>query len=205
MNRLIIIFFIILLATDLSAQSLWDTSKPDKSIIFGIETGVDYSSLSYEDMSSSRVGAHVGFTADVNIIKSFSINSGIYYIQKGFNSRCGKATMNYLQVPLLASMRFESPTKVQFHVNVGPYFAYGFSGKTFFTPFSITMLYYFDQGSFGGKGFFKDLDIGLSVGGTLQLKMLCVGISYEYGFVDIAEVYGKMHTRNISIKLGYKF
>ena len=156
-------------------------------------------------MQVSRSGFHAGATIAYNVIKSLSLRSCFSYVKKGFDSSYGSATMDYLQVPVLLEWNFETPTGVLFHLNVGPYFAYGIGGNIHFIPYTIQKAYYFDQDCFGSKGFFKDFDSGIHVGGAIQLLKIRLGIGYEFGLTDIAEVYDKFHNRNLNISLGYNF
>lgn len=205
MKRIIQTLLLFCTVVNIYSQSLWDVSKPDHNFGGGIEIGINYSSLDIDDATSSRNGFHGGLFLEYNIIKSFALSSGVSYVVKGFDGKRGEARMSYIQVPILASWRFETPTKVMFHLNIGPYIAYGIGGNIFFTPFTLKTSYYFDQDSFGGEGFFKDYDAGVILGGTIQLNKIRFGLSYEYGLVDIAEVFDSMHNRNISISLGYIF
>lgn len=203
------IMFAIFMATTcinpVLSQSLWDVSKPDKRVTFGASVGMNYAYLDHDDMSSSKLGLHAGGFIDYHIIKSLALEAQVSYIQKGFEGSCGKATMHYVQVPLLLSWRFETQTHVLFNVNVGPYYAYGFAGDVHLEPSTGFPVYYFDQDCFGNSGFFKDYDAGVVIGGAIQMKKLRLGISYEHGLVNVSEVYQKMHTRNVSISLDYVF
>ena len=189
----------------MAAQSLWDISKPDKRLSFGIVAGFDNAYINHEAMSSSKTGLYAGGFIDYHIIKSLALEAQISYAQKGFKGSFGKATMHYVQVPLYLSWRFETQTHVQFHINVGPYCAYGFGGNVHFEPSTAYPVYYFDQDCFGDRGFFKDIDAGAILGGTIQLKKLRLSVSYELGLMNIAEVYGEMQNRNITITAGYEF
>jgi hypothetical protein len=206
MKRLNVIIILCLMAgLNLQAQSLWDRSKPDDRFSFGLRAGLDFSSTDMDYATSVRTGMHFGGIVNWNIVKSFSVESGLSYISKGFKGDFGKGNMDYLQVPLLASYRIETPTGVQFHFNVGPYCAWGVSGSVDYKPYDATFSYDFQQDSFGTNGFFKHFDAGLSAGVYIKLSHILFGVSYEYGLVDIAKVYGKFHNRNVSVTLGYNF
>ena len=194
----------ILISINCIGQSLWDVSKPDKTFQFGIETGINYASTSHDNASASKSGIQTGIIFDYNIIKSLSLSSGLFYTQNGFTSMYGDATMHYVKVPLYFSWRFETITHVLFHVNVGTYVSYGIGGSIQYEP-TFTNIYYFHQDCFGDQGFFKDYDAGMTVGGFIQVKDVKLGIGYDLGLVNIADVYGEFHNRNISIKLGYMF
>lgn len=203
--RLIMILAFVMTTLCSSAQSLWDVSKPDHNFTFGIRGGCNFSSTDMDYATSTRMGFHGGVTVDWNIVKSLSISSGVFYTEKGFKSDFGKGRTSYIQAPLLASYRIETPTKVRFQFNVGPYFAWGVGGKVNYEPYDMTFAYAYDQDSFGKKGFFKHFDTGLTAGAYIQVSHVLLGVSYEYGLIDIAKVYGKFHNRNVMATLGYNF
>lgn len=187
------------------AQSLWDASKPDHNFTFGLRTGGNFASTDKDYATSTRMGFHGGATVDWNIVKSLSLSSGIYYTEKGFKSDYGKGRTGYLEAPLLLSYRLDTPTGVQFHLNVGGYAAWGISGKVKYAPYDMTFTYNYNQKSFGEKGFFRHFDAGLSAGAFIVVKHVLLGVTYEYGLMDIAKVYSKFHNRSVSMTVGYNF
>ena len=204
-QKILIVTTLLLTALGVDAQSLWDISKPDNRFTFGVRAGMTFASTDMDYATSSRTGYHFGATADWNIVKSFSVSSGVSFVDKGFRSTYGKGEAGYIQVPLLASYRIETPKGVMFHFNVGPYFAWGISGKVHYAPYDQTFSYHYDMDSFGDKGFFKHADMGMTAGAYMLINHIVVGLSYEYGFMDIAKVYGEFHNRNTCFTLGYNF
>ena len=80
---------------------------------------------------------------DANLARSFSVNTGVLMIQKGWKqgySDAGgkidvKDNATYFEIPVLASYRVELSDQAQFQLNIGPYFAFGAFGKQgFFIP-----------------------------------------------------------------------
>lgn len=218
MKKIFVLLFTILVGISVQAQSLWDSSKPDHNFTFGIRAGVNFASSNEDEATSTKTGFHVGATIDFNIIKSFSISSGLYYISKGFRGNypeiplanvskatASKVSANYIQVPLLASFRIVAPSGVQFHINVGPYYAYGISGKTVYKPYDMTFDRDYDQDTFGNEGFWKRNDFGLNAGVNVLIGKFVAGISYDYGFSDVSKVFGNFHTRNANMTVGVNF
>lgn len=205
MKRIICLLIASMSLINVSAQSLWDASKPDNDFTFGVRVGADFASTDMKYTSSTHNGFHIGGTADWNIVKSISIQSGMEFVSKGFKSRYGKGDMYYVQVPVLASYRIVTPTGVQFHLNAGPYVAWGLGGSVKYSPYDMTFTRHYDQDSFGDKGFFKHLDAGLSASVWAKIGHVLLGVGYEYGLTDIAKVYGKFHNRNTMMTVGYDF
>ena len=204
-TRFIVVVACIMVGMSVQAQSLWDISKPDHRFTFGMRAGVNFASTDMDYATSTRTGFHGGLTADWNIVKSFSVSTGVLYVNKGFKSDFGKGEAAYLELPLLASWRIETVTGVRFFFNVGPYFAWGVGGTVKYAPYDETFAYNYHQDTFGQKGFFKHFDAGLSAGAYIVLGHVLAGLSYEYGFTDIAKVYGKFHNRNACMTIGYNF
>ncbi len=204
-QRIIIAVVFFIIAISVQAQSLWDSSKPDDNFTFGVRVGMTFASTDMNYTTSTRSGFHMGATVDWNIFKSLSVASGLTYVEKGFKGDFGKGRAGYIQIPILVSYRIETPTKVQFHFNVGPYFAWGISGKVDYQPYDEMFAYNYHQDSFGKKGFFKHFDMGMTAGAYIVVGHIVAGVSYEYGLTDIAKVYGKFHNRNVCITAGYNF
>lgn len=224
MNRVLTLAAACLLGTaSLSAQnSVFSTAKSSEGVKFGIRTGVNLANmgLSYENASlsfNSRTGFHAGVIADIPVVESFYIQPGLYLSQKGFKYK-GSAIFNdskhddanieakplYLEVPVLASFRFNVANNVQLLANAGPYFAYGIGGKG---TAGIS-------GKSESEDFFSDginrFDCGLSFGAGVQFaRHYYLGFAYELGLTNIidADIANdlKMKNRNWTISLGYNF
>ena len=218
MKKILFVLTAILVCTSVQAQSLWDSSKPDNTFTFGVRAGIDFASSTEQEATSTRTGFHCGVSVDYNIIKSFSISSGVFFVNKGFKGNfpeielanptkqtASNVSAGFIQIPLLASWRIEAPSGVQFHVNVGPYYAYGIGGDAVYKPYDMTFAREYDQDTFGDKGFWKHQEIGLSGSVNVQIGHFVAGIGYEYGFSDVSKVYGKFNTRNANMTIGYNF
>ena len=218
MKKFFVLLFSITTALTSQAQSLWDASKPDNNFTFGIRVGLNMSSSDEDEANSIRTGFHLGFVVDYNIIKSFSLSSGIYYEGKGFKgnypdikiANSSKATASdlsasYIQIPLLASWRIEASSGVQFHINAGPYYAYGIGGKAKYQPYDMTFDRSYDQDTFGESGFWNHNDFGLIFGTNVLIGKFVAGVSYDLGLSDVSKVFGQFHNRNISISVGCNF
>lgn len=205
MKKDIIFIIAIMISAGIKAQSLWDVSKPNSDFTYKVIVGLNVSSTDGYDAGAVRSGYHIGGMIDWNVVKSFSVSSGLELTNKGFHSGRGRANLTYLQIPILASYRLEAPTGVCFHFNIGPYFAYGLGGTIDFQPQDFNIYYDFNQECFGENGFFKHFDAGFAASAFIILGHIQLGVGYEYGMVDIAKVYGKFHNRNVKVTLGYSF
>ena len=94
-----------------------------------------------------RAGISVGASVEIPILKNLWINTGLYYTTTGtklnfkqdmtkewtgdkfLHEYSAKVTMHNLRIPIQASYRYNVNEKYQIQVNLGPYFAYGLTGK----------------------------------------------------------------------------
>jgi len=149
--------------------------------------------------NESRIGFNVGVNVDIPLLQSLYVQTGLYATQKGFKAEegDGKATPLYLEIPILASYRYNFSDATQWQFNIGPYLAYGISGKEGDYDF-------FGDGEdqAGGKRF----DMGLQIGSGVTFNKFYVGCAYEFGLTDVYdEEDWSIKNSNFMINLGYNF
>jgi len=189
-----------------SSSSFFSTEKAETGVRFGIRAGVNFSNISqkYEDeqVSStfdSRTSFHVGVIADIPLMESLYIQTGLYFQEKGSKSDGVTTNPMYLEIPVLASYRYNFSDAAQLQINFGPYLAYGIGGK----------FKYDDGEDETDNAGFKRFDCGLQVGAGITLaKHYYVGVSYEFGLANIShgDEYGlKTKNKNLMVSVGYTF
>ena len=196
---------------NLSAQTYWNGARADKKFTFGIRGGVNFSKLyesNYNVDLNYKFGYHIGIEADINLCQSFSINSGAYFIQKGYKSEIPDAQIKvndnakWIDIPLLASYRIPLSDATKFQLNVGPYFSFGLSGKWTMESRGGTI----DMDSFDEYDGIKRFDTGISIGCAVTISKLYIGAAYENSFIKIGQQsYDSSKNRSIIISLGYNF
>ena len=135
------------------------------------------------------------------------------YIQKGwktdYSDSRGRIEKNdnasYLEVPVLASYRVNLSDQVQLQMNIGPYFAFGLSGKQKVeNSFANGDNYEID--SFDSDEGNKKFDCGIDVGAAVTYKHYYIGISYERGLVNASQLADYNYQNGtIAVSLGYNF
>lgn len=200
-----------------SSSSFFSSEKADQGVTFGIRGGLNFAGLSgdVDDELGGRTSFHVGVIADIPIVQSFYIQPGVFLSSKGAKydwSDDGESyseTYNplYIEIPILASYRYNFSDADQLQVNFGPYFAFGVSGK-------CKCEYEYDGDTekeeydyFGDDGF-KRFDCGLQVGaGIILARHYYVGLSYEFGLTKINDWDGGdgVKNHNFMISIGYNF
>ncbi len=209
-----------------SSSSFFSTEKADNPVTFSIRGGVNFSNLSVEgDGLDSRTGFHGGVNVDIPLLQSLYLSTGLYYTAKGYSINVDddgaskniytaeyKAAGNYLELPVLASYRYDFSDNAQLQVNVGPYLAYGIGGKikiketdgVYSSGQLITKeieeeVDYFDDDTN------NKFDGGLQIGaGMTFAKHIYMGVAYEFGFVNVIDDV-KSKNSNFMVSLGYQF
>lgn len=196
-----------------SSSSFFSTEKSDQPVTFGIRAGMNMSNFSGDDAEDldSRIGFNVGVSVDIPLLQSLYLQTGLYATQKGakYEEDGDELKFNplYLEIPVLASYRYDFSESTQLQINVGPYLAYGISGKAKYTEYDghaskSAEVDFFgdDDDQFGGKRF----DVGLQVGAGITVSKFYLGCAYEFGFSDAVKDL-KAKNSNFMVNLGYNF
>ncbi len=192
MKKLLVAAIAILATIGASAQvSFWDGNQPEKRLTWGVRAGMNLSSLGGDAETDSKIGFKAGVSADINIVNSFAISTGLFYSMQGFEPKGDGygMTAGYLNLPIYASYRLNFAEASQLQINFGPYLAYGLHGDD----------HYFDM--------VKRFDMGLGVGAGYTLKRWFLGIDYQFGLMDINDMGGDgtIKNNNFSVTIGYNF
>lgn len=90
-----------------------------------------------------KLGLKIGGIVDIGITRTFSIQPGLFFSQKGYRldendvngvvrnkaDASRRATFNYIEMPLNVMFKFGRPRHARFIIGGGGYLAYGVSGK----------------------------------------------------------------------------
>ena len=218
MKKFLIAAVCVLSAATLSAQrasststSFFSAERPEKTVNLGLRAGYTFSNvLEKWDGESESYGGKSGFLAGLNVdvafMQSFGLNTGIFAVSKGYKySEDGYTeTFNpmYLEIPVLASYRFNFGETSRVEVDFGPYFAVGVGGK---------YKYKYDGESesekiFGGEYGANRFDCGLKVGAGVTFNKIYVGLHYAFGLTNLYDVdEGSIRNRNLSLTMGFNF
>ena len=181
------------------------------------------------DHKKTRIGFNAGFNVDIPVTQSMYVQTGLYYTQKGARWKDSEKISGYkyeekdswkpgvLELPILASYRYNFNDNVQLQVNTGPYFAVGINGKW---KESITIdgesvsdddddmpLFGEDE---DGDHCFKRFDAGWQIGLGFTIKKFYIGYTFEAGFSNLAhsdwwDDNVSIKTRNHMINIGVNF
>lgn len=211
-------------ASDSSEFSFWDNDQAEQKIIVGPRVGLNVSTLSFTNLEAdgdkSKVGFNVGVAVEFPIVRSFYINSGLFYTTKGIKfedsgrdwSETETFNAGYLELPVYASYRLNFAEESQLQINFGPYFAYGVNGKVSeeYVEDGDKEKYSYDLfGTGEDKAGIKRFDCGLGIGLGYTFHKIYLGINYQFGLANIADKEewgnGEIKNSNFNISIGYNF
>jgi len=220
----------VLLLAVFAAGVVFCANAQDKKVSWGVRAGMNLSNIGdkytgeskadYEQDFKTRVGFNIGVVMDWNLSEHFTIQPGLYFTTRGgkleendddYNE---KWRASYLQLPVLASYRFNLSDKVKWHINAGPYIACGLGGKVKWEEdtdkgdYKIFKTTDTDSDEEGGG--VKRFDAGLNFGTGISINKVYIGVSYDLGLANILDdkQWGKDYkarNRNFAITLGYNF
>ncbi len=230
-----------------SGKSFFSTEKADKGVTIGIRGGIGTGGMSTrfdtgkgENYSfKTGFGYNAGINLDIPIVKSAYIQTGLFFTCKSvkFEETCSDKNIEhqlspmFIEIPLLASYRYDFNEKTQMQVNIGPYFAYGIAGKLKrdlgYNLFTETKHYegFADPGGhpdYENVKLLNPFDAGISIGLGATFNKFFIGLRYEIGLKNICEPSGwnknkavhqtldidglkDIKTRNFSFNIGYDF
>ncbi len=202
-----------------TSSSFFSTEKADEGVRFGVRAGLNFANLSGDNLDlDSRTSFHVGVIADIPLMQSLYIQTGLYFQSKGakneytmeYNGYDAKIedtySPMYLSIPVLASYRYNFSDALQLQVNFGPYFAYGIAGKHKIEASVAGQSADADEKLFDSdEGDWNAFDCGLQVGAGLTFaKHYYLGFTYDFGLTEVAED-SDVTNSNWMISLGYNF
>ena len=164
-----------------------------------------------------RVGAAVDYAFVTSDTYDLSLQAGLNYSMKGaqgtfkaFGSSLDvEFTLHYLDLPVLLNSRFKLSDTFNAFVNVGPYFAYGLSGKVTAkdgsgdkTTSGINLFKEKD----GNESFLYPFDFGVQIGAGVEVSRIMFGVGTQYGLTKVVRD-DKEKVKNISFyaSVGYRF
>lgn len=181
----------------------------------------------------NRVGLRIGVNVNIPILDGFFIKTGLEYSEKGMKYDYydeeyfdeSKLSLNYLEIPILASYAYSVNDNLDLTAHIGPYVAYALSGnihekygeysynegERYVDPDELDV---YDIDPFDPDDdmdvSFKRFDFGLRFGiGATIASHYNVNIGYELGLFDILDSdYGlnySVKNKNLYVSVGYTF
>lgn len=212
-TKLLLLAATILVSASVSAQN------------FGVKAGLNFSNMvskdnnrTYSENYKMNTGFHLGPVVDYPLSELISVEAGLFYSTKGYNEVASgdfasadyKISLNYLDLPIQLKVNYNLG-KGKVFLAAGPYFGYGLNGKVeggaALGDISISSNADVKWGD-EDDAILKRFDMGLSLGGGVQVNSFSLGINYALGLANIStsEVDGyKSSNRVISVSAGFYF
>ncbi|MCR5679109.1 MAG: PorT family protein [Prevotella sp.] len=205
MKKILMAIVTVLFAAPSFAQySSGGFSLSESTLYYGLRMGPTFSTLTgdYVDLGT-KVGINLGAVVGARVSESTPIflESGLYYSMRG--SKKGKTSvgLNYLEIPILIKYGVQVADEIAILPYVGPYFAYGISGK-----------YKIENGNVvqkrGSYNYFNHWDMGFKIGCGAEYNKLYAELGYQIGVSNLAKDTPedlKAHTSNIYFNVGVNF
>lgn len=153
---------------------------------------------------SSVVGKHAdtnlkfsflkGISYDIALSNNFSIIPGLEIALKGCHTEIIDETIHmwYLQMPILAALKFDISDNIKFAIKTGPYASYGLFGSTVYS-YSV---FDSDEG-------FRRFDMGAIVGVSLEIEHFMIGVEYSRGLRKL-DSHFKQYNQAFDLVFGIK-
>ncbi|MCM1077603.1 MAG: porin family protein [Bacteroides sp.] len=213
-RRLMATVVVMAVASMAMAQvKFWDGSRAERPLTFGVRAGMNISELNVSG-TETKFGFFGGIAADINIVNSFSINSGAFFTQKGgkfglgtmIDEMNGKArmTLNFIEIPVYASYRLRINDSHTSQIFFGPYFDFGIYGKGTVKYFEGNATRTESEGLFNDDNGFRRFQAGLGIGIAHTWNNISVGLSFQGGLTDVADGLDA-EWNNFNVSIGYNF
>lgn len=205
-----------------TGTSFFSTEKSSDPIAIGLRAGLNFNSLSDDADTDAKVGFRVGVEVDIPVWESLHIVPGLYFSTRPCKSESNgyysdgeyetEFSPSYLELPVLASYRYQFNKDWAIRVDLGPYFAYGLGGKEKWTTYYEVSDEEIREESgseklfSGGDHMLKRFDAGIVVGVGAIYKKFTATLNYQAGLSNICK-YKRTSIKNtgVYINLGYNF
>lgn len=157
-------------------------SLDESSVYYGARLGINFASLGgeYFDDLGLKTGMNLGGVIGLRLSKSTPVfmESGLYYTERGGKDGKDKASLTYLEIPILIKYGIQLSDNVFLLPYVGPYFSYGFAGRTKIKAEDISDSSY---------DYFRHGDMGFKFGCGIEYNNLYAEAGFQLGVANIAK------------------
>ena len=158
MKKFIVAIMAVLFAAPSFAQfTSGGFSLDENSVYYGIRLGVNFAGIGgdFNDNLGTKVGMNLGGVIGLRLSQSTPVflESGLYYSERGAKDGKDKASLTYLELPVLIKYGIQAGSDFVVLPYIGPYFSYGIAGKTKIKDLNIneSSYDYFKHGDMGFK------------------------------------------------------
>lgn len=177
-----------------------------QDVDFSVKAGVGASTWvgDASEGTNCRFAYRVGVGVDVPIKGMWGFQTGLNFEGIGTNfdsvedvdAYCNQL---YLELPLMATARFDAGSGLGIVVNAGPYMGVGVGGKEKVAYGGHSV----ESDTFGDNGLHR-FDMGMGLGVNFEIDHFMVGLDTRYGFLHLADN-AKAYNIGLFVNFGYKF
>ena len=187
-----------------------------QNLTFNVKGGLNLSNFS-GDIPDTKVkpGFHIGIGTDFEFAPNISIQSGLFFSNKGakidgeidlenYEILAAEVTVNanYLQLPIHLAYKIDVMPGTKVVLHAGPYIAYGIAGKTKADVAGLSE----KVDTFGDDGLdLKPFDAGLGIGVGAEFGKIILDLGWDMGLTNIGDSYADVKTQNAYLSVGYRF
>lgn len=214
---------------------------------WNVKAGMTMNNMTKLEDTKMKLGYTFGVGVDYAITDMWAIQSGLNITAKGWKSEfkdedkdgkevkvTNKFNPIYLELPILAAVKFDLTDNMKLVVNAGPYLALGLGGKASMDAPGDPSMKLFKKYSYNSdeadyiegwgenddanaeRSMMKRFDLGLQYGVGLEFGHYLVNLTGQYGFLKTQDAYKydiktdneeKLSPKNMNfaITVGYKF
>lgn len=160
-----------------------------------VSAGYQGANISGFNDSKIASGARAGVALDFGVLNTggmeLSVQPGLNFSMKGFSygeKESYKNSLYYVDLPILANLRFGVTDGLNAFVNAGPYLAYGVGGSAKYDD-KTEKTNPFKETTIAGKSFraFNPFDWGLQVGAGLEYQRVMLSVGAQFGLYDVTQ------------------
>ena len=202
MKKFIVAIMAVLFAAPSFAQfTSGGFSLDENSVYYGIRLGVNFAGIGgdFNDNLGTKVGMNLGGVIGLRLSQSTPVflESGLYYSERGAKDGKDKASLTYLELPVLIKYGIQTGGDFVVLPYIGPYFSYGIAGKTKIKEAGINDSSY---------EFFKHGDMGFKLGCGAEYNKLYVELGYQFGVTNICKDDNlSSHSNALFVNFGVNF
>lgn len=178
-------------------------AKAQSGVEFQARAGANFTTINVKnsDANKMKVGFHAGVDAAIPIAEEFYIQPGVLFSQKGskYKNTDASTSLNYIEIPV--SFMYKGQLgEGRFLLGVGPYAAFGISGKYKVGGVSADI-------DFGDNtGDTKRLDFGGNINAGYEFSPnLFAQLNFQLGMADISNGNTSVKNTGFGVSLGYRF
>lgn len=221
-SRLAAVVLAMAMCLNLGAQSLfWDGGQPARKVTLGARFSWNFARMGGDapDNYNGRNGFGVGAAADINLVNSLSINTGLFFTMKGCSYEADRLSddiyipykfteaVNFLEVPLYLSYHLRLRPDEDLQIYFGPYIDLGVYGKMGMKMRdSDDEFSQYKENMFGKNNMaYHRWQYGVGLGASYTFAgHYLVGLRYQWGIKNVAEL-AETRWNCCQLTLGYNF